>query len=81
MYHELEQKLREEFPELPQYEEKFWTAYKSAKSIIGNDNATAIENEVRKALNDELAKYLASNPKSRLGLWIRKILKIFSTKK
>lgn len=81
MYHELEQKLREEFPELPQYEEKFWTAYKTAKSIVGNDNMQAIEKEVRKALNDELAKYLASNPKSRLGLWIRKILKIFSTKK
>lgn len=77
MYHELEQKLREEFPELPKFEEKCWTAYKTAKAIIGNDNMQAIENEVRKALNDELAKYLASKPKTGVGKWIRRIIKIF----
>lgn len=80
MYNELEQKLREEFPELPRFEEKCWSAYKTAKSIIGNDNMDAIEKEVRKLLNDELAKYLASKPKSKVGGWIRKLINLIKRK-
>lgn len=80
MYNELEQKLREEFPELPQYEEKFKQAYGVATSIVGNDNMKAIENEIRKALNDELAKYLASKPKTRVGKWLRFIVNLVKRK-
>lgn len=80
MQQELEKSLQEEFNGLPDYKEKFNKAYSSAVDIVGKDNADKIEDAVRKLLLSELADYMKSKGKTRVGRWIRAILNIVKKK-